>query len=187
MFNRFFEGHMSVDIPSEISPWQVFFVEEYLENQSAIMFKSHHSLSDGLGLVSLALSLADPRNFTNTFISFTRGNTLKQFLYYLKSIVMSPVIFYKVFAGVEPNTVIHGKELSGEKSFAVTDPISLVQIKKICENKKQSINTFLMTLVSIALQRYFEDNKERHDYVSVCVPYSMRTLPKDGSILPMKK
>lgn len=183
---RVFEKNLSEDIPKELSPWNFLFIEEYKEDQSAIILKSHHSLCDGLALVSLVLSLSDPRQFTNTFINFTRGSPIKQILFYVKSIIMSPLIFYRVFSKVEPITPIHRDKLSGEKSFHCTDPLPLPQLKKYCEKEKLSINTFLLTLVSAAIQRYFEDHKEKHEKVSICIPFSMRTLPKDGSLLPIK-
>mmetsp|Transcript_9216 Transcript_9216/g.9183 ORF Transcript_9216/g.9183 Transcript_9216/m.9183 type:complete len:387 (-) Transcript_9216:20-1180(-) len=183
---KIFEENLTKDFPKELSPWQVLFVQEFREDKSAIILKSHHSLSDGLALVSLLLNLADPRPVTNTFINFSRGNTLKQFFFYAKSIIMSPLICYKVFSKKEPNTPIYGRPLTGKKSFACTDPLPLPFIKKFCEKEKISINTFILTIVSAAIQKYFEDCKEHHESIRACLPFSMRPLPRDGSILPAK-
>jgi len=50
---------MQLKAPVEMAQYKTIFLPEFTENESAFIFKGHHSLADGLALIILTLSLQD--------------------------------------------------------------------------------------------------------------------------------
>lgn len=172
-------------IPEDLAQWQMHFIEFYESDKSVLIFKSHHSLCDGLALISLIVSTSDPKETKENYIRFNRKNFLMQLSFYIKSIIMFPILAIIVFTRKEPMTPIHGKALSGKKSVAVSSDIPLNKLKAYCLKENISINTCVLGGVCAGIQRYLSENNCYLKELTVIIPFSMRMLPDDNSALPL--
>ena len=174
-------------IPDEKAQWEMHLIELFEKDKSVIIFKSHHSLCDGLALISLIVSNSDKREVTekDNYINFNRKSLSMQILYYLKAIIMFPYILISMSKNKEPNTPIHGGALSGHKSVAATPDIPLKKLKAFCVKENISINTYLLSIVGAAIQKFLQSKNSFQKEITVVVPYSMRVLPKDNTFLEL--
>ena len=173
------------EIPQELAQWELHFVEKYEDDKSVLIFKSHHSLCDGLALISLIVSSSDPREAKEHYVRFNRKSFLVQVSYYIKSIFAFPYFALIVFTRNEPVTPIHGNPLSGKKSVAVSADVPISQLKLYCKKQGISINTCILSMVSGGVQRYLASQKCSVKELTVVIPFSMRMLPEDNSTLPL--
>ena len=47
--NKFLEENINVQIPRNGPQWEVYYVEDYNQNESLFLWKIHHCMYDGLG------------------------------------------------------------------------------------------------------------------------------------------
>lgn len=179
-----FETYYQRSLDFRKSPWECYFIEDFGPNESAFFFKSHHILGDGLAMVSLVVSLADPFQDT-TFITIPRVSPWKVIFCYFMAILRSPIICYQTFTRREDKNCFHGPELTGVKHFHCSEPWPLATLKEISHREGVSLNTLVMACTAGALRKYAKAKGEDVRRLTMLIPYSLRALPTDGSVLPM--
>jgi hypothetical protein len=179
-FETYYQGHLDF----RRSPWECYFVEEFGTNESAFFFKSHHILGDGLAMVSLVVSLADPFQDAS-FITIPRQSAWKVVFCYIMALLKSPYITYQVLTRREDKNCFHGPELTGVKRFHCSEPWPLTTLKEISKRHGVSLNTLMMACTAGALHKYAKAKGEDVHRLTMLIPYSLRALPTDGSALPM--
>lgn len=181
---------LTSDLASRVFPanrpfWDFYFVSHYSTDQSAVIFKFHHVLMDGLSAVSAITHCADT-NHSDVFYKLPKQNWVKRAL---ASVVAVCVLPYWLWAWGElkdDQNPLHGAALSGVKSVFWTEPLSLKAIKSYCRLHSLSLNDFLAAVALRTLRKCVQ-TQSTHDYThfSLFLPISLRGLPEDGSALPL--
>lgn len=142
---------MSTPLPSGSSPWR-FELVDFGARQSAILVRVHHSIADGLALISVLQDLADERpakasaDQSPTALR-ARGNPLRRILGEVGGLFR----FLTLFADV---TTSLKNPLGGTKRVAWSGPIPLESIKAIARVRGHRLIDVLLGAVAGALGRH---------------------------------
>jgi hypothetical protein len=181
---KVFETYYQRSLDFRRSPWEILYIENYGVDESAFFFKSHHVLGDGLAMVSLIVNLSDPVQDVS-YIHIPRITFWKEVYMYALAIAKSPVIFYNSITRKEDKNCFHGPLLTGIKHFSCSEPWPIADLKAISKREGVSLNTLMMSCMGGALRKYAKARGEDVAQLTMLIPYSMRMLPADGSMLPM--
>jgi len=80
---------------------------------------------------------------------------------------------------------LHGRKCSDYRTSDFTDPIPLQPVKDYCKEQGLKLNTFMYSAMGEAIRRYAEKYDKVPPLVNLCIPYSMRPYPEDGSKIEM--
>jgi len=176
-----------INIMEEL-PYEMQLIKYSNREGGALIFKSDHTMSDGLGMISLTLTLAD--SFSEDIIP----NILKlgkNIPFYLK-IVMEIVDFF-LFPYYAIRLLLNGKvNVSEENPFKRPNPpsgLSLCDFTQLYDftkfhelNRKLNIsfNDLMLAIVSAGIDRYCKSSESDKDYVFsklVCaIPIGIKSL-----------
>ena len=134
-------------------PYEIHFFKSYEKNASAIVFRFHHCLADGLSAISMIVSCSDPLK-TREFYSPSITSKWKKLFLYFFSILLSPYLLLKIINQKTNKNALHGKPLSGTKSMSWTKNLNLKQILSYCKQQKITFNDFLTGIVLESLETY---------------------------------
>ena len=140
--------------------WEIKVIEHFEKDASALLVRIHHSIGDGMALVSLLFALMDETwNRTDGMakgsIPPDLGLTALQLLQRAIAIPLSaPGILLRRLTWFPDSSHLHGPVLSGEKRVAWTTPLDLQVIKKAKDLIGATVNDVLMASVSGAFSTY---------------------------------
>jgi hypothetical protein len=147
--------------------WKIYFVENFIYDEekspkSMIIFKYHHALGDGIGLINLFSSLSKNLNLKN-YLQVKKISILDKIVLYL----LSPYYLIKS-QPVKDNTCKNPFEKYGnksptiEKKIAMTKKFKFSNFKKIYSNNskypKATFNDLSWTLIVRSLLKFINNN-----------------------------
>jgi WS/DGAT/MGAT family acyltransferase len=188
---------MSTRLDGRRPLWQVQLVDGY-RGGSALICRMHHALADGVALVKLLRSLAEPEEAlawkpaTQSLTLATAGRRLAR---ETRDTVAHPqrafALAQRGAAGAvalgrlltlprEPATSLKGP-LGANKRAAWSSPIELARLKDVAHRHDAKVNDVLATLVSGALRLYL-GNRGEHACVGMraAVPVNLRTTTEEA-------
>ena len=149
-----------VKIPDQDAQWELLVNEDYDKNSSLLMWKAHHVLSDGIGLVMLLAYLNDELK-PNTLIKSSFGvDFLKK---YILQFIMFPICFMRMGSLTsvikeDPNQkqmVLTPCVQSAVKQMEISKGYRVDDLKKACRRYEQmKINDLLTGTLSNAFAHY---------------------------------
>ena len=98
---------------------------------------------------------------------------------------MVPYYLVKTVLKKDHKFILHGKPASDYRTSDWSEPIPLQPVKDYCKAKGVKINTLMYSAMGEAIRRFAEKYDKVPPLVNLCIPYSMRAYPEDGSKLPM--
>jgi hypothetical protein len=104
---------------------------------------------------------------------------------YAIGIVLSPYYAAKALLRKSDNFCLKKPPKTGIKYTDFTEPVSLQPIKDYSKKAGITLNTFLMSALCGAIRRYMAKHNESLDEITMCMPFSLRPMPTDGSRLPL--
>ena len=116
--------------PYDHVQFKVILIPNYNDKESAFIFKAHHCLADGLGLITLLMNLQD--KYDKTQLPSMRKFSLLEKIYIN---FMTPFITLKlilkgfILDRKERNAIRSGKPLKGTKKACFSKDYSVEQIK----------------------------------------------------------
>ncbi len=180
------------ELPTDRPPWQLRLVPKLAGGGSALIFRLHHCLGDGVGLVPILFSMMDaPADSSGSATGATTSRhkaadrhaatTTKNkktggLGVLLKTPLLGPfVVVGKMLQRRDRNT-LHGTAMTGDKQVAWSAPIPLDGIKALKEAAGATVNDVLMTCVAGALRRLLEATGESPvGRVRATVPVDVRS------------
>ena len=141
--------------------WEIQVIEKFEDGATALLIRIHHSIGDGMALVSLMFALMD-ESWVRTD-GMAKGSvpppaglmTPLQLLLRAVAIPLSaPSVLLRRLAWFADSSHLHGPELSGEKRVAWTAPLDLAVVKKAKDLVGATVNDVLMASVSGAFSTY---------------------------------
>ena len=148
-------------LPEDRPRWEIQVIEQFEGDASALLVRIHHSIGDGMALVSLMFALMD-ESWVRTD-GMAKGSvpppaglmTPLQLLMRAVAIPLSaPSVLLQRLAWFADSSHLHGPELSGEKRVAWTTPLDLAVVKKAKDLVGATVNDVLMASVSGAFSTY---------------------------------
>ena len=177
-----FVGEMAAKpLPRELPLWQIQLIPELVPGISALIFRIHHCMGDGIALVPVLFSLMDRDDpsveaFANPQplqVGAGKGGRSKLAVGLAAAFAGGPVLLGKAIVPRD-SSPLHGPECSGVKRVAWTDEIDLGGIKEVKNSLGATVNDVLMACVAGAFQRYAETHGEPLKRFRVSMPVNVR-------------
>ncbi len=155
-------------LPRDRPRWEIQVIEGFEDHGTALLVRIHHSIGDGMALVSLMFALMDePWNredgMARGSVHPSPGARLVGKLVRGAMIPLSaPGILLRRLTWIPDRSHLHGPSLSGRKRVAWTSPLDLEVLKRVKDRLGATVNDVLMASVSGAFSMYLE----RHGDVS---------------------
>jgi len=140
--------------------WQVQVIEGFEADSTALVVRIHHSIGDGVALVSLLLTLVDKaapkpvRRSRKALPPAEDPPLLDRLLRTAAMPLSAPGILLRRLTWLPDRSGLHGPPLSGRKRVAWTRPLDLAVIKKAKGLIGATVNDVLMASVSGAFSAY---------------------------------
>ncbi|MFN8012261.1 MAG: WS/DGAT domain-containing protein [Holophagaceae bacterium] len=169
-------------LPADRPPWQFQLVEHFEGDASALVVRIHHSIADGMALVSLMFNLMDPLGpdpgGRSLHLRPSGGSKVGAGLGAALRIGLgAPGVLLSRLLWRADRHALHGPKLSGRKQVAWTAPLDLHVIKAAKDRLGATVNDVLMAAVSGALTRHLAPSLgEALKDLRVSMPVNVRPL-----------
>ena len=157
---QYIGSEASAPLPTDRPPWQFQFIEQFGTDASAVLGRIHHSIGDGMALVSVIFALMEEMTAEHEMAP-ARGairpaaGARGQGLLKAASIPFAaPGILVKRLLWRPDRHALHGAKVSGKKQVAWAAPFDLAVIKAARVRLDATVNDVLMAMVTGALSRY---------------------------------
>jgi hypothetical protein len=170
------------DLDMSHPPYQIHFFKNYEKNQTAVVFKFHHSFCDGLAIVSMMTWCAD-QGSCKIFYSPKAISLVKKCVLWILTVFT--LVYYLIVTLFQKKDVnkLHSQKLSGIKAISWTNQIKLKGILSYCHEKHFTFNDLLTAVVLESLQEYSGSDLGT---ITATIPFSLRGQPPDGSFLKLE-
>lgn len=147
----------NVTYPDDGLQWQVWICPNFANNESIAIFKQHHAICDGMGIMVLFGTLQEDYH-PSQFIQTTQVlNAFQQFVMYLIKpfSLLYAFLWFLIWSTdvncIKGNTV----KLNGHKNNAICKAFDVNEMKKIAAyHNKATLNDVVLSFVSVAMQEY---------------------------------
>ena len=198
---RTLQDYIAEQLPRRLDPahpmWEVHLIDGYGAG-SAVLYRMHHSIADGITLTRVLLSLtstdsehagftppAPARGVVDQAAGLTRtlaghGLSLVRHPSRLMSTASITVrgtrrLVHLATIPQKPRSALAG-EIGTAKHVTWTDPLPLPEIKAISRSAGVTVNDVLLSVLADALGRYLTEEGTPLDSVRVMVPVNLRAL-----------
>lgn len=176
--SEFAKTDMDLDYP----PYVFHVYKNYEEKKSAVIFRFHHCLVDGLAVSSMISMASDKKSVVDVYKNKTLPFYKAAFIYLLASVM---AMFYLLVSLVQPKNKnpLKSEKLTGIKKIDWSRKIDVKKVLNYCKANKCTLNDYLTSAVLKALNRYTNNKMNK---VTVLIPISMRGYSNDGSMLKIQ-
>ncbi len=144
-------------LPDDRPLWQVQVVQGFEGGRTALYFRIHHCLGDGIALVRLLFQLTDPAADgadRATRLPRQRRGAQGALARWVALPLAGPAIVARHFVSRADRHDLHGSPLAGEKRVAWSRELDLDAVKRIKDGLDATVNDVLMAAVAGAFARY---------------------------------
>lgn len=140
--------------------WEIQVIERFEGDASALLVRVHHSIGDGMALVSLMFALMDETwdrtdGVAQGSVAPAAGlSFLRQVQRAVAIPLSAPGVLLKRLTWFPDRSHLHGPELTGTKRVAWTEPLDLAVVKKAKDLVGATVNDVLMAAVTGAFSTY---------------------------------
>jgi len=140
-----------------------FFVPEYEDNQSVIIIKIHHNLTDGQGLSQLMHCFSDV--YDSTALPCAKPISMVMWAFVALISPLLSIWYNGMFAlfSKETHQLKKQEEIHGQKTTAYYSGFNLKEMKSFCKERKCTLNDYMGTLVSCTLSDYMDQEERRQE------------------------
>jgi WS/DGAT/MGAT family acyltransferase len=179
---RYLGEEASTPLPADRPPWQFQVIEQYGTDSSVVLARVHHSIGDGIALVSVVFALME--EMTSEFettpardrIRSAPGAMGKGLLKAIAVPLSAPGILIRRLLWQPDRHALHGAKVSGRKQIAWTAPFDLAVIKQARTGLNATVNDILMAVVSGAFSRYLSKHAgESIRKLHISMPVNVRS------------
>ena len=149
-------------LPRDRPLWQMQLIPQFVEGVSAVVFRIHHCMADGIAMIPVMFSFMDRDDpaieaFVDPTVQVGAGKSgrSKVAVGLLASLLGGPTLVGKALARGD-RSLLHGPDCTGEKRVAWSDAIDLAIVKQVKNALGATVNDVLMACVAGAFERYAE-------------------------------
>jgi len=162
--------------------WRFEVCENFEGGKTAIFFRAHHALGDGVAFMSLILNLMDEHKENAARKPASIGlsiSTVDRILHVLQF----PFLLAQRILGPANRNIFHGtRQLTGDRYFAWKQVATIEQVKSIKNVQQVSFNDVLMSCMAGALRRYVSQKGSIASDMTMNVPISFRNRAQIGEL-----
>jgi len=163
--------------------WRVWLIENYTASESIFVYKCHHSIADGIGLILMFGNLVDNPD-VKTFPAVTL-----RFPFWQRCLINLTVPFLIMWISFkqfvlwfnEDNAIKNpmvDRQLTALKGYSICHDIPIDAIKERCKELKVTINEFVFGIISYCMKEHLVRNGDKDTtHLRVAVPFSLRGAP----------
>ena len=162
--------------------WQVILVERYREG-SAMIFRSHHAVADGMRMVQLAMSLFDAAPEGGAILgppSAQHGAQPRPARRSLRELLMAAPGFAdavrKLVFGPRNRRSLWTGAAGTDKGIAWSDPLPLAEVKRVAKANGCTVNDVLTAAVAVTLNQYLRSQDAHCSSVTFMIPVNLKPL-----------
>ena len=172
--SNFLETEINKVIPLDTPQYRMWIYENYSDEESVIIFKEHHVMADGIGILEIIMLITDEFK-PEAMIDFRPTSWFNQLILYL----ISPIyILYYLFPIVWKRAdkfSITNTKLSGEKKLAIGKKFPLDDLKRSAKDLGVSINDICSAALSAGMTEYLKEiGDEKIGPMTVLIPVNLR-------------
>lgn len=179
---RYLGEEASAPLPADRPPWQFQVIGQFGDDSSVILARVHHSIGDGIALVSVVFALMEEMTSEHETVpardrirpaaaAMGRG-----FLKAASVPLAAPGILLKRLLWQPDRHAMHGAKVSGRKQLAWTAPFDLAVVKQARQRLDATVNDVLMAVVSGAFSRYLATHAGQTIHkLHISMPVNVRT------------
>lgn len=168
---------LSKAFPLDRPQWQVWIQMNYEGEKALIVYKSHHSLCDGISGMGINMQ-CDEKFDPDKMIATGRIRFYQRVLFRIIAPLLMPVLFMEGLSiQVLKNPLHDGKrDLTGVKKCALSEQMTFADIKLASKLLKITINDLITSSLSVAVSRYFreKDPGTNHTRLNLVLPANIR-------------
>jgi NRPS condensation-like uncharacterized protein len=147
-----------------------------------MLWKSHHVIGDGIGVLLFLSTLHDKYSPTQWIQTTEVLSPFKKVvLLLIKPFILLHAFFYFLIWRSDQNCIkpAGDQTLHGHKKNAILAPMKVATLKKIGHHFNQStINDVVLSLIAVSMREYMQKRGDQSKSVNMLIPYSLRALPK---------
>lgn len=182
---EFMNKHVSeIKFARDIPPWKIFIAKNLHDNQSAIIFKIHHSIADGLSIMSFILNLGDSKEYG--LIKIPKITSWEWIFIYFSAFFQIFIFFKDLFSRRTNDNSFKSEKLTNKKNSYCSSSLDLKSIKNYSIENGISVNDVFLTLLSKALNNYHKRKFNKNlDNFSLMVAASVLPMPSRNIKYPL--
>ena len=153
--SNFLEKEINRVIPLNTPQYRMWIYENYNENESVIIFKEHHVMADGIGILEIIMLITDEFK-PEAMIDFRPTSWFNQLILYLISPVFLIYYLFPIVWKRADKFSITNTKLSGEKKLAIGKKFPIDDLKRSAKDLKVSINDICSAALSAGMTEYLK-------------------------------
>ena len=171
----FLTNTINEPLPLSSPQWRMWFYENYSDEESVIIFKEHHVMADGLGILEIILLMTDEFN-PDALIDFRPTTWFKQMILYMISPLFILYYLLPILCKRRDNFSITNVPLSGRKQVAFGKKFSLKDMKRSAKDLGVSMNDLASGALSRGLTEYLKEiGDPQQGPMTAMIPINLRT------------
>lgn len=177
---EFMGNELGTAFTGEHPKWKLIVFKKFQKTKGAVVMKFHHTLVDGISMLSFFLNSTDLENVK--FVKMPKINRYKWIYIYLSLPIVGLYYLFLMVIRKTDNNKIHGFELSGTKKvFSIEIKQTLTELKVISKRLRISINDLFTSVLMECLADYYKMKfKEDLEDIIIFLPFNLRPLPSNG-------
>lgn len=182
---NFMSKHASEITFSDDKPyWKAYIAPKMKSNKTAMIFKIHHSLGDGVSLMSYLLTVSQNKNVQ--YIKLTKIKGFQWIPIYIIGFFKIIMFFINLHTKRADDNEFKKKPLTGVKNGYCSQALPLLKIREYAKLNKVSINDTILAMISNSLMEVHHDkyNLPLKEF-SLLIAASLRPFPTDKQIYPI--
>lgn len=169
---------MTIRVPQDNVQWGYFLIPDFKDGQGILLFKAHHSFSDGVGIGQFFMGIQDEYDYKSA-PGLKHVPLWKTAMVYLISPFLFLKSFYINFATPRRlNYINNNRPFTGRKNGAATQILSLTKIKALAKQLGCTHNDFMTVLLSQTLHDYLKEKGDTVKSIDVALPFSIKQPSK---------
>ena len=161
--------------------WKVFIFKDLI-NRDILVWKLHHSLGDGISIISAMLYLGNCKNLKTVRITKPKSS--------IKGIFLGIPQIFSFFANLlilpVARTLMDCHQSKGEILCYRSENLDLRELKYFARTNKLLLNDVIITLISSTFHKFYQQKfKEKLEYLKIFIAASLRKIPQEPGSLPL--
>jgi len=136
---RFLEVEINVPMPLSTPQYRMWIYENYSDTESALLFKEHHVMADGIGILEIIMLITDEFK-PEAMIDFRPTTWLNQMILYMISPLFVLFYLFPIICKRRDKFIITNPVLSGDKRLAIGKKFQINDLKRSAKDMKVSLN-----------------------------------------------
>eukprot|EP00455_Lapot_gusevi_P004341 TRINITY_DN11801_c0_g1_i11.p1 TRINITY_DN11801_c0_g1~~TRINITY_DN11801_c0_g1_i11.p1 ORF type:complete len:414 (+),score=56.01 TRINITY_DN11801_c0_g1_i11:113-1354(+) len=178
------------ELPRDRPQWQYLLVPRFGQNQSAILFRAHHVIADGIALAKLLINSMDAGVKVSTAeVGVKSSRSYAAMLFWPIRLFFALVNFLVHLLFPSDHNLFHPLQLTGVRHVAWTDDIDFKCVRDAKSKHEVTVNDLLMSCLAGSLGRYIQHKTSQPqagnfplaNQLRVVVPMSFRMFSKNAA------